>query len=1556
MSDFESENETQIKTKTICEFLFFDQFQDNASFSRFEQCFQPLFNDLNISIETIFKDICGPKKKYITYRRFAKAYINHIEGKDKSSDTETFFDTLYDKILKEENTYIGKNTEKNYIFSTLKTCKNRENITKIQILSDKDRKIHGINLEYDGIYQSEMFPKNLEDELAISLEMELKFLDKKQIRESIQVYNGIAKQEKYMDAVTHIFGTINKKTGFITFLGFKCISGKTVFVGYPDGEGFLFGKYGTKFHDIRIQMKKEGITKLEPIFNKENSKKNFFLKKIKGRLLNQNLKEKEIIKDEETLVNLKDEEEIDKMITTPIVEDSHFFNKKLKDKISGNDYKEVVNQSVRNWLLKSYKNNKTEQQEKESSLIKISNALKRYDEEKSKSMKKSYNFLTKKISKPEKPSKKMISSTKEPKIRLDKSSLVLKKSSIINELDEENDDDEEEEEQFTLHKTKILRPSSKNIKNSVISSTFRLNVSSKKWDENNEEKTELNIFLNKKNYQKLKEKLGKMIHDEININEKNIEEKKMLNMIIPLPGRNYMSIKKDQDNFQKYIESEPLIKIKKLDDEITILNDENFYKKIINENQKQNENIQISGKTIVHSEASQFWNNLNKLDNSINIEAFDEDYNHGVRKFKSGKGFISIITNFFGFDSKDKEEEKIKKKQNDDIKKAQKRKKLLKIQKKWKYFRKALDKINGIFLLQTLGTIVKAKKILEKQIDLSLYQKIKLYKSIEEKEKIIELIQGNIIHEKEDKDFYDLLIPDEHPENITNLPKLEQDLNELRQLLQDKNLKKDERDKIDKLYNLYLQQKNILIENLTEKCKEELVIKNSINIGKYLKEEQEKRIKAQADENKNIGEEITKMKIQTEKSKKLNISQSFLIRKVETSIIFNQKMPIRSQEWKDNLFLPTKKSLCPYDEKGWVLPEDVLEDEIQGWEDADWCRVSEIEGYEAHSVFVKGATVDDIQQGNIGDCYFFSVVGALCKFPDFFEKIFHTKEKSEEHAYGIYFYLNGKWKLVLVDDYFPVVGKTFKSFLFSHAIDSELWVSLIEKAWAKVNGCYANISCGGLCSEAFTILSEAYTEHFEFTSYTEEQIWEKMENAKKRNYVMTAGTIGDNETYDLDEIGLIYSHAYTIINIYIVETKRGKEKLVKFKNPWGNTEFNGDWSDYSKKWTAELKKECEYSGEAGDDGIFYMSFKDFMKYYCMMDIAKIENGYLSTYCKIKKTQANKCNVIQLIVEEDSPNTFIQLYQKNERIVKKDGNKYPNPSQCFILVVNSDYKYINSLNEKESHVGINVDLKPGKYYIFCDVNSRNETSDYQNYGYRVTFYSKKPLKKLKNITEEIDVIKALETSMYNYCKENIKPTNHKNEMNIYQTETFDNKLPFTLFCFENISNTALKVQFNIDNKRKKKPLCIYNDSIASEFDMGVIKKVESGNYTTILIWEYIKKKVYQMSYKILNLDDLSTYESIHPVFKIEPTKIDKDGNLLNHYLKIENGRGYTIGLENKADKEYDLKLKLIGAYNIDVEFNGKEDLEFKILPNSKKVFNIRIKPGYEECSFEFDYKK
>ena len=380
MQRTDTKSEDQIKIKTLCEYLFFDQFQDTATFPRFEQCFQPLFNNITISMETVFKDICGEKKKYITYNRFAKAYLNHINGRDASSDTNTFFSSLITKILKEEKTFVGKTTENSYNFSTFKSCKKRECITLVEILSDKKGKIHGINLDYDGVYKSKMYPSKIEDELIVSLEMSLGIVDDKPITEKkLGKFLGI-KQGNYRDSVTHIFGTINQETGLITFLGFKCISGKTVFVGFPEGEGFLFGKFGSKLHNLKLQMTVDGITKLEPGF-KSNPRKNFFLEGIIGKLLNQNLDKDEIIKDEAQLANLNDDVAIDKLITTPVVEDDHFFNEKLKDEITGNDYKEVVNQHPRNWILRAGAAGRKRKKTGQKKPMTLADALKGFNEE-----------------------------------------------------------------------------------------------------------------------------------------------------------------------------------------------------------------------------------------------------------------------------------------------------------------------------------------------------------------------------------------------------------------------------------------------------------------------------------------------------------------------------------------------------------------------------------------------------------------------------------------------------------------------------------------------------------------------------------------------------------------------------------------------------------------------------------------------------------------------------------------------------------------------------------------------------------------------------------------------------------------------------------------------------------------------------------------------------------------------------------------------------------------------------------------------------------------------
>ena len=230
----------ELQIKTICEYLFFDQYKDYVTYNRFEQCFQPLFNNVEISIDQVFKSIVGPKKKYLNYPRFINSYLNYKNNQETLSPyLKLFFEKLFNSILKKENTSIGKPQEKTFNFCTPKTCKRRDCLSEIKILSDNEGSIHGLILEYDNIVQNKMYPIKLEQNLVISLEMKLGILDDK-IKKDLGKLSGV-KEEFCKDAVTHIFGTMNQEKGIITFLGFKCVSGKTLFVGYPNGSPFLFG-------------------------------------------------------------------------------------------------------------------------------------------------------------------------------------------------------------------------------------------------------------------------------------------------------------------------------------------------------------------------------------------------------------------------------------------------------------------------------------------------------------------------------------------------------------------------------------------------------------------------------------------------------------------------------------------------------------------------------------------------------------------------------------------------------------------------------------------------------------------------------------------------------------------------------------------------------------------------------------------------------------------------------------------------------------------------------------------------------------------------------------------------------------------------------------------------------------------------------------------------------------------------------------------------------------------------------------------------------------------
>jgi len=139
---------------------------------------------------------------------------------------------------------------------------------------------------------------------------------------------------------------------------------------------------------------------------------------------------------------------------------------------------------------------------------------------------------------------------------------------------------------------------------------------------------------------------------------------------------------------------------------------------------------------------------------------------------------------------------------------------------------------------------------------------------------------------------------------------------------------------------------------------------------------------------------------------------------------------------------------------------------------------------------------------------------------------------------------------VVVDDSFPFNARQNIP-AFSQSKGNELWVLILEKAWAKINGSYEN-TINGYVSEAFKCLTGAPLEYYNHAFYGD--FWHELVVADKLNYIICASagqpSIEDDE---YKEKGLISDHSYAVISVHEVETpKEGKVKLLKLMNPWGH--------------------------------------------------------------------------------------------------------------------------------------------------------------------------------------------------------------------------------------------------------------------------------------------------------------------------------------------------------------------------------------------------------------------
>ena len=203
--------------RMITDYLFLDRFNDSASFIRFEQCFGPLFSikDTKFKLVDAYKEIVGKKKKYITFPRMIKSYINWKKKLSSNYSFNLFMNEIFNNMIVKRGEVIGRLVEGERVFST-RNCNNRKIITKLSVQTDKTKnKINGFILEYDEVFKSILCIKEKPEDINLEIHFNLFHSNNETLSHKLELDR---------DGITHIAGKFEENTGIIKFLIFKCRS------------------------------------------------------------------------------------------------------------------------------------------------------------------------------------------------------------------------------------------------------------------------------------------------------------------------------------------------------------------------------------------------------------------------------------------------------------------------------------------------------------------------------------------------------------------------------------------------------------------------------------------------------------------------------------------------------------------------------------------------------------------------------------------------------------------------------------------------------------------------------------------------------------------------------------------------------------------------------------------------------------------------------------------------------------------------------------------------------------------------------------------------------------------------------------------------------------------------------------------------------------------------------------------------------------------------------------------------------------------------------------
>jgi hypothetical protein len=354
---------------------------------------------------------------------------------------------------------------------------------------------------------------------------------------------------------------------------------------------------------------------------------------------------------------------------------------------------------------------------------------------------------------------------------------------------------------------------------------------------------------------------------------------------------------------------------------------------------------------------------------------------------------------------------------------------------------------------------------------------------------------------------------------------------------------------------------------------------------------------------------------------------------------------------------------------------------------------------------------------------------AICTFEDYelVENVIFSRP-DDFKKYGVFtcrFYVEGEWVEVITDTRIPCLmdeeNERLVPIYSRSPLRKEMWVCLVEKAYAKALGSYEAVTKVKI-HEALLHLTGGSVQEIRFT---EDQLgdahklaafWTRLKiilndqnlvlarptdlsEAAKGETIKDGGEDTQDANMDGDEPenydGIVPDRLYTVISYKEV----GMNELILLRCPWimedRRIEWEGDWSDSSSKWDEYPDVLNAIHGDpripwkrSDPRGMIWVAFKDFMKLFAGIYTCKIFNRDAQTnyYCA-KGEWSNKLAGGPMVSLRDRDEGMKLALKEEQRALQK---------ASAAVIVDGDASWFNNPQYRIRTTGpctVNISLTP-----------------------------------------------------------------------------------------------------------------------------------------------------------------------------------------------------------------------------------------------------------------------